>query len=85
MRFISSDVDAQMVEDLVHGASVGMSDAAVPEVTTHAEVLSAAFTLLDRTLRSVRKLQAVDDRFEHAEQISKALNDMLVDHGKVPS
>lgn len=85
MRFISSDVDYQMVEDLVKGASLGMSDAAIPEITTHAEVLSAAFTFLDRTLRSVRKLQSLDDRFEHAEQISKALNDLLVDHGKVPS
>jgi hypothetical protein len=62
-----------------------MSDAAIPEITTHAEVLSAAFTFLDRTLRSVRKLQSLDDRFEHAEQISKALNELLVDHGKVPS
>jgi hypothetical protein len=85
MRFISSDVDATMVEDLVKGASLGMSDAAIPEITTHAEVLSAAFTFLDRTLRSVRKLQSLDDRFEHAEQISKALNELLVDHGKVPS
>lgn len=85
MRFVSSDVDPQMVEELVQGASVGMSDAAIPEITTHAEVLSAAFTFLDRTLRSVRKLQSVDDRFEHSEQITKALQEMLVDHGKVPS
>lgn len=82
---IQDDVDPQTVEDLVRGASLGMSDACDPGYTTHAEILSAAFTLLDRTLRSIRKLQSSEDRFAHAEQIRTALNDLLADHGKVPS
>lgn len=83
--FLPDDIDLQTVEDLVKGASLGMSDACDPGYTTHAEIMSAAFTLLDRTLRSIRKLQSEEDRFAHAEHIRKALQDMLVDHGKVPS
>ncbi len=83
--YMPSDVDPQMVEDLVKGASLGMSEAAIPEVTTHTEVLSAAFTFLDRTLRSVRRLQSLDDRFDQADAIRKALNDLIADHGRVPS
>lgn len=79
------DCDPEMIEMLVKAASSGMSKAVIPELTTHSEVLSAAFTFLDRTLRSVRKLQTIDDRFFNATQINKALQDMITDHGHVPN
>lgn len=80
-----NDCDADIVEGLIKGATKGLSAAIVPESTTHNEVLSAAFTFLDRTLRSVRKLQSPDDRFATASQIKDQLNALLVDHGHVPS
>lgn len=74
-----------MVESLVSAATHGMSKAVVPDLTTSSEVMSAVFTLLDRTLRSIRKLQTSDERFVNAGQIHKALSDMMADHGHVPN
>lgn len=85
MNLYSRDCDPEMVETLIKGATNGMARNALPDITTHEELLSACFTLLDRTLRSVRKLQSNEERFETATQIRKALEDMLVDHGHVPS
>lgn len=79
------DVDPFTVENLVRAATGGMTKAVTPNVTTHNEVLSAAFTLLDRTMRSIRKIQSPQDRFENAQLIHKALSEMLTDHGHVPS
>lgn len=79
------DCDPSMVEALIKGATTGMSKAVVPDITTSSEVLSAVFTFLDRTLRSVRRLQTSDERFHNADQITRALHDMMIDHGKVPN
>lgn len=82
---LDDDCNPAMVETLILGAQKGMSRAFVPDVTTTSEVLSAVFTLLDRTLRSIRKLQTSEERFDTASQIHLALNEMLTDHGKVPN
>ena len=81
----SDDCDPQMVEALIKGATRGMAHAVVPAITTESEIMSAVFTLLDRTLRSLRNLQPTDQRFERAEQIHKALADLITDHGRVPN
>lgn len=81
----ATDCDPEMVELLVKAATNGMTKAVITDITTHNEVMSAAFTFLDRTLRSIRKLQSLDDRFANATQINKALTDMLTDHGHVPN
>lgn len=80
-----ADCDPQMVELLVKAATHGMSKAVVPDITTQSELLSAVFTLLDRTLRSIRKLQSPDERFMRAEQIRNALDGIMTDHGHVPN
>jgi len=85
MVSFTDECSTDMVEQLVKGASMGMSNTVVPNITTHEEVISAAFTFLDRTLRSVRKLQSPEDRFENASLIRKVLDDLKVDHGNVPS
>lgn len=82
---LQDDCDPAMVEALITAAARGMSRAVVPDITTQAEIMSAVFTLLDRTLRSFRKIQDPADRFVAAQQISKALSDLLIDHGHVPS
>jgi hypothetical protein len=80
-----NDCDPQIVEALIKGATGGMTKAIVPNVTTHNEVLSAAVTLLDRTMRSIRKIQSPEERFNTADQMTKALTGLLTDHGRVPS
>lgn len=79
------DCNPQMVETLIAGAQRGMARVFVPDITTTSELMSAAFTFLDRTLRSIRMHQTAEERFDTAAQIKKALDDMIVDHGQVPS
>ena len=79
------DCDPEMVERLVVGATTGLAKSAVPGATSHEELLSACLTLLDRTLRSVRKLQSPEDRFTTADQVKTILEALVVDHGHVPS
>lgn len=81
----SDECDPDMIEALIKAASNGMSRAVVPDITTHSEIISAAFTFLDRTLRSMRKVQAPDERFTTALEVNKALTEMLIDHGHVPN
>ena len=79
------DCDEMMVERLVSATTNALSGAIIGDVTTQSEVLSAIFTLLDRTLRGVRKLQPPEERIYNAKEIARVLNEMLVDFGKVPS
>lgn len=79
------DSNPAHIEDLIKGASSGMARVVIPDITTQAEVMSAVFTLLDRTLRSIRKLQTPEERFQTALQIHNALTDLLTDHGSVPN
>lgn len=79
------DCNPVHVEALIKGASSGMAKVVIPDITTQAEVMSAVFTLLDRTLRSIRKLQTPSERFDTALQIHQALTDLLTDHGSVPN
>lgn len=81
----TTDCDPEMVERLVVGATTGLAQSAIPGATSHEELLSACLTLLDRTLRSVRKLQSPEDRFTTADQVRKVLESMTIDHGHVPS
>lgn len=81
----SDDCDPQMVEALIKGATRGMAHAVIPAITTESEIMSAVFTLLDRTLRSLRNLQSSDVRFERAAQIHDALQGLMTDHGQVPN
>ena len=74
-----------MVETLISGATRGMAKAVVPDITTTSEVMTAVFTLLDRTLRSIRLGQTSEERFSTALQVHKALTDLLTDHGSVPN
>lgn len=82
-RMLDIDCDPEIVEDIIDGATEGM-ERAVENATTE-EVVSAVFTLLDRTLRAKRKLQPSSERFTTAASIRRLLTDMIADHGTVPS
>lgn len=81
----TNDCDPDMVERLIVGATTGLAQSAIPGATSHEELLSACFTLLDRTLRSIRKLQSPEARFTTADQVKTILEALVVDHGHVPS
>jgi hypothetical protein len=78
------ECDPLVVEGLVMSTMNSMSKEANKLKASPSEVLSAILTLLDRSLRGVRKFQDASDRFANAKEISRTLNDLLVDHGRVP-
>lgn len=55
------------------------------EETSSQEVLAAFLLTLERTLRGLRKVQEPEERFENAQLIKTALNDLLIEFGRVPS
>ena len=73
--------DPFVIEDLVRAAQHAMEHSAFAESMTPSEVLSAAFTLLDRSLRTMSKLQADEDRNTNRKEVSKVLGEMLLEHG----
>lgn len=77
--------DPEMVEKLITAAASAMQRVAIPDVTTTSEFVSASFMLLDRTLRSVRKVAPAKDKFVNAKEFARILNEMILDHGKVPN
>ena len=78
-----NECDPDNVEYLVEAATLGMEEASHNSTTE--EVVSAALTFLDRTLRAKRKLQPTHERFTTAMNIRRVLQEMIVDHGSVPS
>lgn len=82
--YYSKQCDPDMVEELVKATLKGLELGVIPDVTTDSEIISAIFTLLDRTLRAMRKIQTPQERFQNAAQINKVLREMLTDHGSVP-
>lgn len=77
--------DPHMVEALVNAAASAMERASIPDITTATEVLSASFTLLDRTLRAVRHMEQPEDRAHNTKEIARVLQEMLVDFGSLPN
>ena len=52
---------------------------------TAADVIGALFVVMERTLRGIRKLQKPEDRFHNTAIVKEALDDLLVEFGRVPS
>ena len=77
--------DPLMVEALANAAISAMERAAIKDITTPAEVMSASFTILDRTLRAFRNLQGADDRAFNTKEVARVLNEFLVDYGSLPN
>lgn len=77
--------DPEMVEKLIQAATSAMERAVIPDITTPSEIATASFVLLDRTLRGIRKLSPPRDRAQNAKEFGRILNELIVDHGKVPN
>ena len=77
--------DPYVIEDLVKAAQRAMEHSAFAESMTPSEVLSACFTLLDRSLRIMAKLQAPEDRATNTKAVYALLSEMLLEHGTLPN
>ena len=77
--------DPYVIEDLVNAAQHAMEHSAFAESMSPSEVLSACFTLLDRSLRTMAKLQAPEDRVTNIKAVNHVLSEMLLEHGCLPN
>ena len=75
----------ETVEKLTNYIMEVVAECFEEEDVTTSDVISALFTVLERTLRGIRKLQDPDERFHNAKEISRILNELLVEFGRVPS
>ena len=77
--------DPCMVEALTNAAIQAMERAAINDITTSAEVMSASFTILDRTLRAFQNLQAPEDRIFNTKEVARVLQEFLINYGSLPN
>ncbi len=75
------DVDPFMIQSLVKAIHTALLRASIPDITTPAEVLSAQFTILRHTLRTMYELQPPDEREYNRQQVGAALTDLLMEFG----
>ena len=83
MENSGSEPNPFMVEVLTNAAVLAMERVSVKDVTTPADILSASFTLLVRTLQSAKKLQSAEDATANTREIARALNELLVTYGSL--
>ena len=74
-----------VVDTLVGAFTKVIDSAAKVDEITPSEIISALVVLLDRSLRGARKFQDPTARFEDAAEISRVLNNLLIEHGRVPN
>lgn len=79
---LSDDEKIERLSDYIIDA---VAECFEDEETTSSDVLAAFLLSLERTLRGLRKVQEPEERFENAKLIKTALNDLLVEFGRVPS
>jgi hypothetical protein len=77
--------DPARVEKLADYLTEVLSECFDFENVNASDVISAQFTVLDRSLRGIRKLQDPSERFDNAREIGRILNEMLIEYGRVPS
>ena len=77
--------DPRMVGHLMQAMASAIDQATIPHVTTTADLLSAVFTMLDRTLRVVSKTEDLDIQMFNSREIGRVLTAMLFEFGTEPS
>lgn len=74
--------DPYQVEQLVQAMSTAMERVSIQETTTPSDILSALFTMLDRTLHALQHVEtAHQDRELNRIAVADALNAMLLEFG----
>jgi hypothetical protein len=79
------ECDTETVEALVTASTAAMSRIAERDDASPSEVLTALFTILDRTLYGIRRFQEPAERFGNAIEIRRVLDDLIIDHGRLPN
>lgn len=80
-----ADADPERVSELTDYITEALADFATANESSPSEIVSALFTVLDRTLLGVRRFQDPNERFHNAREISRLLEELRVDYGSVPS
>lgn len=80
----NSEADPAMVSRLTQAITLAIETAAIPEVTSTADVISAIFTTLDHTLTVIQNAQSQEDELYNSREISRVLTDMLFKFGAAP-
>ncbi len=81
LKSSSPNVDPIHVEQLVQAIGSGMERTCIPNVTSTAEILSALFTTLTRVLRGIKQAEHPEDVMGNRAEISRALEDLLMEFG----
>ena len=68
---------------LTKAALLSMENSAIAGITTVDDVLCASFMVLDKVLGAHKRLQAPKDASSNAMEISKVLQELLLEYGTV--
>lgn len=75
-------VDPEKIQQLVDAISNVIVEELEGNPTSHSEVVSALFTLLDRILLAIKKLPQSEEKIYNATIINQALVSLMIDIGK---
>ena len=78
-----SSCDPYTVEQLVRSLGVSLERSSAQNMATPAEVLSAVFTMLDRTLSVMKDNYTPEDRNHNTKEVAKTLQGLMLDYGMV--
>lgn len=73
--------DPWHVEQLVQAIGTGLQQAAIIDVTTPSEVLSALFTTLERTLWAMKELETPENQERNRVEVARVLQELLLEFG----
>lgn len=79
------ECDSEMIETLVGAAVASMERNCIEGFTTPSDILSASFTLLERTLDSIYKIQTPTERVHNTREVARILREFMVSYGQIPS
>jgi hypothetical protein len=80
---IYTPADADTVENLTLTICRAIEEECIPGETSAADILSALFTTTSRFMRSMRKGQTLMEQSHNAKEVSRVLQNMLMEFGSV--
>jgi len=78
---VVDEADVQVVDRLVSAMANAMNKTVEVGKTTHADLLSAIFTLLLHVLKETRDREPVEIREANAKEVGRVLMELLVEFG----
>ena len=81
METESISADPVIVEHIAQNIVAAIKECLIPNVTTQADILSAAFTVLNRILRDMQSSGEPEELQANAKELSRVLTSMLLEFG----